>query len=169
MKKTKIICTVGPSTDNIPLLVSMLKAGMDMARFNFSHGSHSEHAQRLGLVREAAEKVNKPIAMIADTRGPEMRLGIFEHDKITLQEGESFCLTTKEQIGNEQIASVNYSGLPDELKVGDAILLADGLLSLEVERINGTEIYTKVVHGGQLGSRKRVACPGVELKLPFFV
>ena len=167
MKKTKIICTVGPSTDNIPLLVSMLKAGMDMARFNFSHGSHSEHAQRLGLVREAAEKVNKPIAMIADTRGPEMRLGIFEHDKITLQEGESFCLTTKEQIGNEQIASVNYSGLPDELKVGDAILLADGLLSLEVERINGTEIYTKVVHGGQLGSRKRVACPGVELKLPF--
>ena len=167
MKKTKIICTVGPSTDNIPLLVSMLKAGMDMARFNFSHGSHSEHAQRLGLVREAAEQVNKPIAMIADTRGPEMRLGIFEHDKITLQEGESFCLTTKEQIGNEQIASVNYSGLPDELKVGDAILLADGLLSLEVERINGTEIYTKVVHGGQLGSRKRVACPGVELKLPF--
>lgn len=167
MKKTKIICTVGPSTDNIPLLVSMLKAGMDMARFNFSHGSHSEHAQRLGLVRGAAEQVNKPIAMIADTRGPEMRLGIFEHDKIMLQEGESFCLTTKEQIGNEQIASVNYSGLPDELKVGDAILLADGLLSLEVERINGTEIYTKVVHGGQLGSRKRVACPGVELKLPF--
>ena len=143
MKKTKIICTVGPSTDNIPLLVSMLKAGMDMARFNFSHGSHSEHAQRLGLVREAAEQVNKPIAMIADTRGPEMRLGIFEHDKITLQEGESFCLTTKEQIGNEQIASVNYSGLPDELKVGDAILLADGLLSLEVERINGTEILSE--------------------------
>ena len=90
MKKTKIICTVGPSTDNIPLLVSMLKAGMDMARFNFSHGSHSEHAQRLGLVREAAEQVNKPIAMIADTRGPEMRLGIFEHDKITLQEANLF-------------------------------------------------------------------------------
>ena len=98
MKKTKIICTVGPSTDNIPLLVSMLKAGMDMARFNFSHGSHSDHAQRLGLVREAAGQVNKPIAMIADTRGPEMRLGIFEHDKITLQEGDSFCLTTKDPV-----------------------------------------------------------------------
>lgn len=167
MKKTKIICTVGPSTDKIPLLAAMLEAGMDMARFNFSHGTHAEHAARLNMVRAAAAQVNKPIAMIADTRGPEMRLGIFEHDKITLQEGDSFCLTTREQIGNERIAAVNYAGLPGELKAGDAILLADGLLALEVERIEATEIYTKVVHGGQLGSRKRVACPGVELKLPF--
>lgn len=90
MKKTKIICTVGPSTDNIPLLVSMLKAGMDMARFNFSHGSHSEHAQRLGLVREAAEKVNKPIAMIADTRGPEMRLGILNMIKLRCRRANLF-------------------------------------------------------------------------------
>ncbi|CAK7028777.1 pyruvate kinase [uncultured Phascolarctobacterium sp.] len=167
MKKTKIICTVGPSTDNIPLLAAMLEAGMDLARFNFSHGSHEDHAHRLGMVREAAAQINKPIAMIADTRGPEMRLGIFEHDKITLQEGDAFCLTTRERLGNERIASVNYDGLPGELKEGDAILLADGLLSLEVEKIEGSEIYTRVVHGGQLGSRKRVACPGVELKLPF--
>lgn len=167
MKKTKIICTVGPSTDNIPLLSAMLEAGMDLARFNFSHGSHKDHAQRLSMVREAARQVNKPIAMIADTRGPEMRLGIFEHDKITLQEGDRFCLTTKEHLGNEHIASVNYAGLPGELQPGDSILLADGLLSLEVERIEGTEIYTKVIHGGPLGSRKRVACPGVELQLPF--
>lgn len=167
MKKTKIICTVGPSTDNIPLLAAMLEAGMDLARFNFSHGNHEDHAHRLGMVRAAAAQINKPIAMIADTRGPEMRLGIFEHDKITLQEGDAFCLTTQERLGNERIASVNYDGLPGELKEGDAILLADGLLSLEVEKIEGSEIYTKVVHGGQLGSRKRVACPGVELKLPF--
>lgn len=90
MKKTKIICTVGPSTDNIPLLVSMLKAGMDMARFNFSHGSHSEHAQRLGLVRGAAEQVNKPIAMIADTRGPEMRLGILNMIKLRCRRASLF-------------------------------------------------------------------------------
>lgn len=167
MKKTKIICTVGPSTDNIPLLADMLEAGMDMARFNFSHGSHEEHSHRLGMVRAAAAQINKPIAMIADTRGPEMRLGIFEYDKITLNEGDSFCLTTEERMGNERIASVNYAGLVKELKPGNAILLADGLLSLEVERIENTEIYTKVVHGGQLSSRKRVACPGVEVNLPF--
>lgn len=167
MKKTKIICTVGPSTDNLPLLVKMMQAGMDMARFNFSHGNYQDHETRLNLVREAEKQVEKPIAFIADTRGPEMRLGVFEHDKIILNEGESFCLTTQEVLGNEERASVNYIGLPSELKPGDAILLADGLLSLEVESIHDTEIYTKVVHGGSLSSRKRVACPGVELKLPF--
>ncbi len=100
MKKTKIICTVGPSTDNIPLLAAMLKAGMDMARFNFSHGSHSDHAHRLSMVRKAAGQVNKPIAMLADSGWPEMRLVIFDHDKITLQDGESFCLTTMELVCN---------------------------------------------------------------------
>lgn len=167
MKKTKIICTVGPSTDDENLIVQMIEAGMDLARFNFSHGNYEDHEKRINLVKKAAQKAGKPVALVADTKGPEMRLGFFEQDKVNLVKGDRFCLTTTDIVGNNERASVNYSGLPEELAVGDAILLADGLLSLEVEEIDATEIYTKVIHGGTLSSRKRVAVPGVELKLPF--
>lgn len=167
MKKTKIICTVGPSTDDVGLLEKMLLAGMDLARFNFSHGSHQDHAVRLQLVREAAAKAGKTVACIADTKGPEMRLGNFADGSVYLQEGAEFSLTTDDILGNERIASVNYSGLPDEVSCGSKILLSDGLLSLEVTEIDGCVIHTKVTHGGELSSRKRVACPGIELKLPF--
>lgn len=167
MKKTKIICTVGPSTDNVDLLEQMLVAGMDLARFNFSHGTHSEHEHRLNMVRLAAQNIGKVVAFIADTKGPEMRLGMFANDKIFLQEGDTFCLTTEEYLGDEHMAHVNYQGLPNEVKIGSQILLADGLLSLEVTHVAGKKIFTKVVNGGVISSRKRVACPGIELKLPF--
>ncbi len=167
MKKTKIICTMGPSTDNVELLQKMMQAGMDLARFNFSHGNHQDHAKRLELVRQAAQKAGKVIATIADTKGPEMRLGLFANDKIYLNEGDDFCLTTDDYLGDEHMAHVNYAGLPAEVQVGSSILLADGLLSLEVTKIEGSKIYTKVVNGGELSSRKRVACPGIELQLPF--
>lgn len=167
MKKTKIICTVGPSTDNVELLGNMMRAGMDLARFNFSHGSHEDHGKRLAMVREAAAKVGKIVATIADTKGPEMRLGMFANNKVTLHEGDEFVLTTEEVVGDMHKAHVNYVGLPQEVHVGSMILLADGLLSLEVTAIEGVEIHTKVVHGGEVSNRKRVACPGIELKLPF--
>ncbi len=167
MKKTKIICTVGPSTDNAELLQKMIEAGMDLARFNFSHGSHADHAKRLALVRQAAARSGKVVATIADTKGPEMRLGLFADDKIFLQEGDEFTLTTEDYLGDQQMAHVNYAGLPQELAAGSRILLADGLLSLRVTSIEGCKIHTVVVNGGELSSRKRVACPGVELKLPF--
>ena len=169
MKKTKIICTMGPSTDDVGLLAQMMRSGMDLARFNFSHGSHDDHARRVELVRRAAAEVEKPIALIADTKGPEMRLGIFKAGKVILKEGDSFTLTTEEIEGTEKISYVNYAGLPEELQPGNAILLSDGLLALEVTSVDvaGGKIYTKVVHGGEISSRKRVACPGVELKLPF--
>lgn len=169
MKKTKIICTMGPSTDDAALLADMMRAGMDLARFNFSHGTHEEHARRAELVRKAAAEVDKPIALIADTKGPEMRLGIFKEGRVMLKEGDSFTLTTHEIEGTAEISYVNYAGLPDELEPGNAILLSDGLLALEVTGVDRAagEIYTKVVHGGEISSRKRVACPGVELKLPF--
>lgn len=167
MKKTKIICTVGPSTDNVELLEKMMRSGMDLARFNFSHGSHEDHAKRLELVRQAAEKAGKVVATIADTKGPEMRLGMFADDKIYLNEGDVFCLTTDDYLGDAHMAHVNYVGLPAEVQVGSSILLADGLLSLKVTKIEGSKIYTKVVNGGELSSRKRVACPGIELQLPF--
>ena len=167
MKKTKIICTVGPSTDNVELLAKMMQAGMDLARFNFSHGNHEDHAQRLKLVREAAAKADKVIATIADTKGPEMRLGMFADNKVYLNEGDDFCLTTEDYLGDQHMAHVNYAGLPQEVRVGSNILLADGLLSLQVTKIDGCRIYTRVVNGGELSSRKRVACPGIELQLPF--
>ena len=169
MKKTKIICTMGPSTDDVGLLAQMMRSGMDLARFNFSHGSHDDQARRVELVRRAAAEVEKPIALIADTKGPEMRLGIFKAGKVILKEGDSFTLTTEEIEGTEEISYVNYAGLPEELQPGNAILLSDGLLALEVTSIDVAcgKIYTKVVHGGEISSRKRVACPGVELKLPF--
>ncbi len=167
MKKTKIICTVGPSTDNVELLEKMMRAGMDLARFNFSHGSHADHGKRLALVKQAAANIGKVVATIADTKGPEMRLGLFSGGKVTLQEGDAFVLTTQDVLGDEHIAHVNYAGLPQEVQVGNKILLSDGLLSLEVTALEADKIYTKVVHGGVISDRKRVACPGVELKLPF--
>lgn len=167
MKKTKIICTVGPATDKPGLLEQMMLAGMDLARFNFSHGDHQGHAARLKMVREAALKTGKVIATIADTKGPEMRLGMFADDKVVLSEGDTFCLTTEAYLGDKQMAHVNYANLPQEVKIGTAILLADGRLSLEVTKIDGPRIYTKVINGGELSSRKRVACPGVKLQLPF--
>ena len=131
----------------------MMLAGMDLARFNFSHGDHASHAERLALVREAAQ--------------PEMRLGMFADAKVTLHEGDEFCLTTEPYLGDAHMAHVNYAGLPEDVTVGSSILLNDGLLSLKVEKIEGCKIYTKVTNGGELSSRKRVACPGIELQLPF--
>ena len=160
---------MGPSTDDAALLAEMMRSGMDLARFNFSHGCHEDHARRVELVRKAAAEVEKPIALIADTKGPEMRLGIFKEGRVILKEGDSFTLTTEEIEGTQEISYVNYAGLPEELQPGNAILLSDGLLALEVTDVDvqSGKIYTKVVHGGEISSRKRVACPGVELKLPF--
>lgn len=166
MKKTKIICTVGPATDSVELLSKMMSAGMDLARFNFSHGSHEDHGRRIGLVREAAAAAGKVVGLIADTKGPEMRLGLFA-ENVTLADGGEFVLTTEECLGDAHRACVNYAGLPQEVAPGSRILLNDGLLTLEVTRIEGQEIFTKVISGGELSSRKRVACPGIELKLPF--
>ena len=141
MKKTKIICTMGPSTDDVGLLAQMMRSGMDLARFNFSHGSHDDHARRVELVRRAAAEVEKPIALIADTKGPEMRLGIFKAGKVILKEGDSFTLTTEEIEGTEEISYVNYAGLPEELQPGNAILLSDGLLALEVTSVDVAGFY----------------------------
>jgi len=167
MKKTKIICTVGPATDKQGLLPEMLKAGMDMARFNFSHGEHREQAKRITMVRGAAKEVGKTVALIADTKGPEMRLGIFKAGTVELIDGADFCLTTEELEGDEKVSSINYAGLPAELSVGDQVLLNDGKLTLEVIKLEPTKIYTKIIHGGEISSRKRVAVPGIKLKLPF--
>lgn len=165
-KKTKIICTVGPSTDQADVLDNMMAAGMNVARFNFSHGNHSDHAKRIAMVREASAKRNKPIALMLDTKGPEMRLGKFAAGKVELRQGQAFTLTARDVDGTDEIASVSHKGLPGEVSPGNIILLSDGLVSLEVTATNGEDIQTTVLNTGVIGSNKRVAAPGVSVNLP---
>ncbi len=165
-KKTKIICTVGPSTDQPGVLAAMLQAGMNIARFNFSHGSHPDHARRMAMVREASRVTGMPVALMLDNKGPEMRLGLFAEGKTYLNKGQAFTLTTREVTGDNQLASVNHKLLHTELSPGDTILLSDGLISLQVESISGQDILTTVQNSGPISDRKRVAVPGVHVKLP---
>ncbi|BBB92723.1 MAG TPA: pyruvate kinase [Methylomusa anaerophila] len=166
LKKTKIICTIGPSTDKLEILENMLNAGMNVARFNFSHGSHDDHAQRIAIVRAAAAKAQKPVALMLDTKGPEMRLGKFANGKVKLIAGQKFIITAKEILGSEEIASVNHKFLPREVVEGNTILLADGLVSLLIDAVEGDDIITTVLNSGEISDRKRVAVPGVSVGLP---
>lgn len=166
MKRTKIVCTVGPGTDKPGILENMMRAGMNVARFNFSHGTHDEQLERMQMVRDAAMVVNKPIALMLDTKGPEVRLGLFKDGKVFLKAGQNFTLTTDDVEGSVEISSVNHKGLVKDVSVGDVILLADGLVTLHIDKIEGNNIITTVVNSGEIGNRKRVAVPGVALSLP---
>ncbi|MDR7868689.1 MAG: pyruvate kinase [Sporomusaceae bacterium] len=166
LKKTKIVCTVGPSTDKPGILQALIRGGMDVARFNFSHGSHADHARRIAMVRAAAEECRVPVALMLDTKGPEMRIGKIAAGKVILEAGQQFVLTAREVAGDSQTVSVNHKGLPSEVAPGNTILLADGLISLRVEKIAGDDIVTTVENGGEISSNKRVAAPGIAVKLP---
>lgn len=165
-KKTKIVCTMGPSTDSLEMVESLLRAGMNVARFNFSHGSHEEQAKRMELVRLASTRTGIPVALMLDTKGPEIRLGLFKEGKVCLEEGQAFTLTTRDVEGTKEICSVNHAGLPEDVKEAKQILLSDGLVTLRIDSIEGTEIHTTVMNTGMMSNRKRVAVPGVSLSLP---
>ena len=164
---TQVICTMGPSTDDARLLAKMLKAGMDVARFNFSHGNHSDVLRRLEILCQAEQLAGRKCARLADTKGPEMRLGLFQNGSVELVAGDRFIISTEQCLGDKTRAWVSYSELPRDVKIGQQILLADGALSLVVKDVQGTEIITEVTHGGELSDRKRIACPGIELNMPF--
>ena len=166
LKKTKIICTQGPTTDKPGIVEALLENGMDCARFNFSHGNHSEHAARIKRVREAADKMGKVVSFILDTKGPEMRLGIFKDGKVTLKKGNKFTLTQDDAPGDETKVSVNHKGLYSEVAPGDTLLLSDGLVALTVDAIEGKDIVTTIMNDGVMSDRKRVAAPGITLGLP---
>lgn len=167
MKKTKIICTMGPNADNRELLVQMALHGMDVARFNFSHGDYEEQKNRLELLKSVREELDLPIAALLDTKGPEIRTGLLrDGKKVELKDGMSYVLTTRDVEGNEDVCQVNYEGLPVCVSPGTHILIDDGLIDLEVERVQDTEIYCHVVSGGELGQRKGVNVPKTRVDLP---
>lgn len=166
MRRTKIVCTVGPSTDKPEILSNMIAAGMNVARFNFSHGAHEDHAKRITAVRAAAEKAQKPIALMLDTKGPEMRIGKFKDEKVKLFAGQKFTLTSEDMLGTTERVSVSYKNLPQQVEPGVRILLADGLIGLKVEKVLNDDIVTIVQNDGEISNNKRVAVPGVFIDLP---
>jgi len=166
MKKTKIICTMGPNTDSHNLVTQLALHGMDVARFNFSHGDYEEQKFRLELLKNVREELDLPIAALLDTKGPEIRTGLLKKGKVTLKDGESYILTTRDVKTDEAICQVNYKDLPACVNPGTHILIDDGLIDLEVNKIEGTEIHCHIVSGGELGQRKGVNVPKTKINLP---
>jgi len=166
LRHTKIVCTIGPASESLEVLQAIIEAGMDVARLNFSHGTHEEHRRRIEGIRQAAAAVGKTVAILLDTRGPEIRVGKMEGGRVTLTEGAEVVLTTQELLGTPQRISVNYLGLPREVKAGDRVLIDDGLIELVVLAVEGEDIRCRVVNGGEVSDRKGVNVPGVEVALP---
>lgn len=167
MKKTKIICTMGPNTNDESLMRKLVQSGMDIARFNFSHGDHEEQKMRMDMLKKIRDEEGKPIAILLDTKGPEIRTGILKDGKkVMLQAGTVFTLSTEDIVGDETKTSITYPGLVADVQVGSTILIDDGLIELKVKEKRDTAIVCKVVNGGELGERKGVNVPNVPVRLP---
>jgi len=159
MRKTKIICTIGPACEDEATLEKLCLAGMNVARLNFSHGTHAQHQQKIDTIKRVREKLNLPIAIMLDTKGPEYRIKTFKDGKVILEEGALFTLTTDEVEGDASRVSVNYKGMPRDLKRGDRVLINNGLLILEVETLTDTDVTCRVIAGGELSDRKSMSFP----------
>lgn len=166
LRKTRIICTQGPTTEKPGIVEGLIKNGMNLARFNFSHGNHEEHKMRIEMVRDAAKKLNKVVSLIMDTKGPEMRIGDFKDGSVVLQTGQKFTITNDGALGDEEKVSVSYKDLYKEVSVGGTLLISDGLIELKIDAVEGANIVTTVVNSGKISNRKRLAAPGVPLNLP---
>ena len=167
MLKTKIVCTIGPASRSEKVMTEMLKAGMNVARLNFSHGDHESHREVIETFRRVRERLGKPAAIMLDTKGPEVRICTFKDGKIMLNTGDTFTLTTEDVEGDATRVSVTYTDLPSQLKVGDRVLIDDGRLELTVKELTDTDVVCVVVMGGPLTNRKGVNIPGVHLDIPY--
>lgn len=167
MRKTKIICTLGPSTDKEGVLETLVKEGLNVARFNFSHGTHEEQKARLDQLKEIRERLGLPIAALLDTKGPEIRIRTFAEGKVELKEGQEFTLTPEEIEGTAEKVSVTYENLYQDVKEGDSILIDDGLIGLQVLAVEGKDIRCVVKNGGMVSNRKGINLPGVDVNMPF--
>lgn len=167
MRKTKIICTVGPASSDENTLREMCLAGMNVARFNFSHGTHEEHKALMDKVKKVRDELGLPIAIMLDTKGPEYRIGMFENHGVTLNDGDDYTFTTEDVIGDEKRVSVSYKGMMKDLAVGDTILVNNGLVSFEVKELTDTEAHCKVIIGGEISNKKSMCFPGKVLNQVF--
>ena len=167
MRKTKIICTLGPSTDKDGVLRELIANGMNVARFNFSHGSHEEHKGRLDLLKSLREELGKPVAALLDTKGPEIRLKDFKNGTEMLEAGQTFTLTTRDVEGTKEICSITYKDLPQDVAPGGTIMLDDGLIKLQIQTVNDTDIVCTVLNNGKIKTKKGVNVPGVHLSMPY--
>ncbi len=166
-KKTKIVCTIGPASDTVEILKELMNAGMNVCRLNFSHGTHEEHKQRIDNIKKAREELKAAVAIMLDTKGPEIRLKNFETGEINLKLGDKFTLTTRDIVGNQDIVSITYEGLPRDVKIGDRILIDDGLVELQVEDVvDGTDILCVAKNYGTIKDKKGVNVPSVSINLP---
>jgi len=166
-KKTKIVCTLGPACDDEAILTRLMEEGMDVARFNFSHGTHAQHKERFERFARVRDKLGLPVAALLDTKGPEIRLGKIEGGKVTLEAGQKFTLTTEFICGDANRVSISYEDLPGDVSAGTHILIDDGLIDMIVEQITGSEIVCRVLNGGTISTGKGINVPGASLSMPF--
>ena len=166
MRRAKIVCTLGPAVESVEKITELIDAGMNMARLNLSHGSHDEHQKRLDLVRVASKKANKAVAILVDLQGPKIRLGRFSSGPHELSRGDIFTITTDDIAGTKDKVSTTYKGLPGDCKAGDAIMIDDGKVSVQVVQVKGNDVITKVIQPGMVSNNKGINLPGVAVSLP---
>ena len=167
MRKTKIVCTLGPATKDENVLRRLMEEGMDVARLNFSHGTHEDHKERIEIIKKLRRELDKPVAILLDTKGPEIRTRDFQGGKVTVEDGQIFTLTPRELLGDNTVASITYKNLAKDIQVGTTILIDDGLMKMEVEAINDEDIRCRVINGGVISNHKGVNVPGVHLNMPY--
>ncbi len=168
MRKTKIICTIGPATDNEDVMRRLMLSGMNVARFNFSHADPEVDKRRFDMIAKLRKELGLPIATMLDTKGPEIRLKKFKDNApVVINDGDIFTLTSRDVVGTNEIASISFAGLPRDVDIGSKILINDGLIELQVEKLNATDITCRVIHGGKLSNHKGINVPGVDLSLPY--
>ncbi|GAX89472.1 pyruvate kinase [Effusibacillus lacus] len=166
MRRTKIVCTIGPASESVEVLTQLIENGMNVARLNFSHGTYEEHAARIRNIREASRIVGKMVAILLDIKGPKIRTGMIENDQTELKTGAMITLTAEDVLGTAERVSISYKGLPEDVKPGSRLLIDDGLIGLVVEKVEGADILCRVVNGGILKNRKGINAPGVKLRIP---
>lgn len=168
MRKTKIVCTIGPATDDDSIMRQIMLSGMNVARFNFSHGDHETHQRRFEQISRIRKELGLPIATLMDTRGPEIRLGRFVDDKpVTIETGDTYTLTTDDVLCTRELGSISFKNLPRDVKPGVHILVNDGVIEMVVEKVTATTIVCHVIHGGVLSNNKGINVPGVQLSMPY--
>lgn len=165
-RHAKIVCTLGPAVQEPDKLRQLIEAGMDVARLNFSHGTWEDHAARIKMIRELAAEAGKPVAILQDLQGPKIRTGLLQDHEVRLEEGAQLTITSEETPGDAQRVSTTYQDLPNDVRPGDTILLADGVMELRVERVEGHDVVTRIIHGGMLGEHKGINLPGVQVSAP---